>query len=134
VTWSVAHIGDEDRREMLKRLRSRIVTIFNEVPLELPRLEDFPGWGIDVKKRFAVTITRRGEPDDAYRNLIAAERKRLAELHRSGIVTSASFSTENEAEWQGFLQVRPTSRSEAQRELQTLPLARYLEFEITEIQ
>jgi NAD(P)H dehydrogenase (quinone) len=135
VAWSVAHISDEDRQQILTRLRARIATIFDESPLELPRLEDFPGYNVlDLKKRFAVTITRRSKPDAAYHDLVGAERKRVADLRRSGFVTSAAFSADGEPEWRAFFEVRAASRKEAQRELQTLPLARYLDFQIIEIQ
>jgi len=134
VAWSVAHITDEDRHEILTRLRARIATIFDESPLELPRLADFPGYGgLDLKKRFAVTITRQTEPDAAYRSLVAAERKRVAELRRLGFLTTAAFPTDDEPRWRAFLEVRAASREEAQRELLTLPLAPYLDFQITEI-
>jgi hypothetical protein len=99
VAWSVAHISDEDRHQILTRLRARIATIFDESPLELPRLEDFPGYNVlDLKKRFAVSITRRSKPNAAYHDLVGSERKRLAELRRSGFVTSAAFSTDGEPE------------------------------------
>jgi NAD(P)H dehydrogenase (quinone) len=134
VAWSVAHISDEGRQQILTRLSARITTIFDESPLELPRLEDFPGYNVfDQKKRFVVTVTRRSEPDAAYPNLVGAERERLAELRRSGFVTSAAFAADGEHEWRAFFEVRAASRDEARRELQTLPLAPYLEFQITEI-
>jgi len=134
VAWSAAHISDEDRHEILTRLRARIATIFDESPPELPRLADFPGYvGLDLKKRFAVTITRQTEPDAAYRGLVASERKRVAELRRLGFVTAAAFPTDDEPLWRAFLEVRAASREEAQRELLTLPPARYLDFQITEI-
>jgi NAD(P)H dehydrogenase (quinone) len=134
VAWSVAHISDEDRHQILTRLRTRIARIFEESPLELPPLADFPGYNVfDLKKRFAVTITRRLEPDGAYHNLVGAERERVAELRRLGFVTSAAFSADDEPEWRAFFEVRAASREEAQQELLALPLARYLDFQITEI-
>jgi hypothetical protein len=80
-----------------------------------------------------VPITRQTEPDAAYCGLVGAERKRVAEFRRLGFVTSAAFSADDEPEWRAFLEVRAASREEAQRELLTLPLARYLDFQITEI-
>jgi NAD(P)H dehydrogenase (quinone) len=135
VAWSVAHISQKDREALLTELRNRISNLFAEAPLELPELADFPGYvGLDRKKRFIVTIRRRREPDARYHGLIDAERSRVAELSRQGFITDTAFSTENGTGWRGYLQVRAPSQDEAHRELQTLPLARYLDFEITEIQ
>jgi hypothetical protein len=76
----VAHISHENRQQTLSRLRTRIATIFDESPVELPRLADFPGYNVfDLKKRFAVTINRQTEPDAAYRSLVGAEGERVAE-------------------------------------------------------
>jgi hypothetical protein len=36
-----------------------------DINVSLPRVADFPGWGFDARKRFAVTSTRQTELDAA---------------------------------------------------------------------
>lgn len=135
VAWSAAHLTHEQRHALLAKLRHRIANLFEEDAVELPRLSDFQGYGgPELKKRFVVTVRRRREPGDDYRRLVDAERNRIAELRRSGFIQHAAFSTENGSEWRGFLEVRSTSHHEVESQLQTLPLAPHLEFQITEIQ
>jgi hypothetical protein len=54
-------------------------------------------------------------------------------LRRLGFVTSAAFSGNDETDWRAFFEVRAATREEVQQELLALPLARYLDFQITEI-
>jgi NAD(P)H dehydrogenase (quinone) len=135
VAWHVAHGSDDDRRLILQQLRDRLSRIFDESPLVLPPLGDFPSYGdLDAKKRFLVTVTRKSQPDDAYRALLSAEKTRIAELRRLGFITNTAFSAKDESNWCAFLEVRSPSREDAERELQTLPLAPRLNFDLTEIQ
>jgi muconolactone delta-isomerase len=133
IAWGAARVSDQDRVQYLEQLKSRLQGIFDEVPIELPPLAEFPQFGPDTKKRFKVVVSRKQAADDAYRARISEERARVAELRRTGFVLEDVFSPADAEVWRGFLTVRARSEEEVQEKLATLPLAYNLNFEIHEL-
>lgn len=134
VAWSPARITLEERTEYLATLDQRLQTIGEESAIVIPPLKDFPGWGKDAKKRFMVTVTRNRPADEAYRSLIPAEGEQLAKLKKAGVLLSSHIGKLQVEPWKAFLQFRETDVEAVQRHLQTLPLASYLNFEISELE
>ncbi len=133
IAWSAARISDAERTAYLDQLRTRLESIFEERPLELPPLADFPQFGRDIKKRFKVVIRRKAQPDQAYLAKVPQEKARVAELRRAGFILEDVFSVPEAESWRGFLTVRAESEDEVKAQLNTLPLAYNLNFEIYEI-
>jgi NAD(P)H dehydrogenase (quinone) len=133
VAWSPARVSGVERAAYLEQLKTRLRNIFDEAPIQLPRLADFPQNGLDTKKRFKVVISHKQAPDDAYRARIPEERARVAELRRIGFVLDEDFSPPDAAVWRGFWTVRASSADEVKEKLRTLPLAYNLDFEIYEV-
>lgn len=133
VAWGPARISAEERVGYLERLDERLRRIDEEPPIRLPLLGDFPGFGKDRKTRFMVTVTRKGPPDERYLSLVPADTRRLAELKRSGIVQSAYMGSPEADPWRGFLMLRESRVEQARRHLDSLPLAPFHEFEVTEL-
>jgi hypothetical protein len=134
LVWGPARITQEERVAYLRRLDERLRSIENETPRSLAPLADFPNFGKDAKRRFLVTCTRRADPDDRYRSLIPAERARVAELERAGIVLDLKLSAPEANHWRAFLTMRETGADAVRGHLSALPLAPYLDFEITELE
>lgn len=133
VAWSPAHISLEEKSDYLKKLDLRLRSIEKETPLTFPPLKDFPGMSKDSKKRFMVTITHKIAPDEKYQQLRPAELERVEELKRLGIILSNHVTVADSKDWKGFLLIRETDESEVKKHLESLPLASYLAFEITEL-
>jgi NAD(P)H dehydrogenase (quinone) len=133
VAWGATRASDDTRAEYLEKLRARLLGIFDEAPIELPPLSDFPQHGADTKKRFRVVLRRKNGPDPERENLLPAERAQMAEFRRTGFVLNQAFTAPDAAEWRGFLSIRAASADEVRTKLSTLPLARSLEFEVFEI-
>lgn len=133
VAWSAARISDTERRGYLDQLKTRLRGIFEETPISLPPLADFPQFGPDAKTRFKVVIRRKKPADEAYLAKIPQERARVAELRRAGFILDDVFSPPDAETWRGFLTVRATSLDEVSAQLKTLPLAYNLDFEIFEL-
>jgi muconolactone delta-isomerase len=133
LVWGPARITNEERAQYLRQLDGRLRIIENETPGSVPPLADFPNFGKDSKRRFLVTCTRRADPDDAYRSLVPAERPRVGELERAGIVLDLKISVPDANPWRAFLTMRETDAGAVRGHLSALPLAPYLDFEITEV-
>ena len=132
VAFGASRSTAEDRSTNLERLRERLPGIFDESPIELPPLADFPQFGPDLKKRFMVVVTRRAPLDAAGRALIPSEVARLAELRRQGWIVDQALAPPSAEPWHGFLTFRAGSEEEVRGQLATLPLAPRLEFQIHE--
>ena len=133
VAWSPARATPDERTACLDALESRLKNIFTEPPQVLPPLADFPGWGKDTKKRFMVTVTHAKPVDDQFKSLIPAEGARLAELKRLGVLLASHLSPPQAHPWRAFLHFRETDATAVQHHLNTLPLAPWLGFDITEL-
>ena len=134
LVWSPARITHEERVAYLRQLDERLRTIESESPRAIAPLAEFPNFGTDTKPRFIVTCTRRSDPDDAYQSLIPAERVRLGELERAGIVLDLKIAAPDANPWRAFLLMRDTDADAVRSHLSTLPLAPYLDFEVTQLQ
>lgn len=133
VAWSPARVSGVERTAYLEQLKTRLRTIFDEAPIQLPPLADFPQNGLDTKKRFKVVISRKQAPDEACRALIPEEKARVAELRRIGFVLDEAFTSTDAEVWRGFFTARAGSVDEVREKLGTLPLAFNLNFEIYEV-
>jgi NAD(P)H dehydrogenase (quinone) len=133
VAWKPVRIGPEGRAAYLAQLDQRLRSVAREEPYQLPLLSDFPGFGKDTKKRFMVVVTRNAPADERYQLLIPAESARIAELKRSGVVLSSAMGSSQTQPWKGFLVIRETDAEKVQGHLDTLPLAQYLDFDLTEL-
>jgi NAD(P)H dehydrogenase (quinone) len=132
IAWGVARASDADRAGYLEQLRKRLTRVFEEPPIQLPPLADFPRFGTDQKKRYVVVVTRNAPLDEAMRALVPAEVAHLAELKKSGYLVSQALGPATAQPWRGFLTFRAESVDEVQAQLATLPLPAWLEFEIHE--
>ncbi len=133
VAWSPARTTAEQRSVYLESLEARLAGDGAEPPQILPPLRDFPGWGTDVEKRFMVTVARVKPVDEEFRSRVSAEGLRLAELKRDGLLLSSHFSPPRADPWRGFLFFRAKDASAVQSQLDTLPLAPWMGFEIAEV-
>ena len=133
MAWSAARVTDAERRVYLEQLKARLKGIFDEGPINLPPLADFPQFGADTKKRFKVVIRRKQPADESYLARIPLERARVAELRRAGFILEDVFSPPDADPWRGFLTVRAESQDEVSAQLKSLPLAYNLDFEIFEL-
>jgi NAD(P)H dehydrogenase (quinone) len=133
VAWSVARVGDEERAGYLTSLRERLAGIFEEKPLELPPLQDFPQFGLDTKKRFVVSLHLKRVIDEALLAKVPEERAHIAEMQRTGFLLEYGFSPNTAAVWRGFLTVRAATEAEVLERLHRLPMAEDLEFEVVEL-
>lgn len=133
IAWSPARISDVERKDLLRSLDHRLRTVFDESPIQLPPLADFPSWGRDAKKRFVVTAERSIAPDDRFRELVQAEREMLDDWRRTGSLLDFTMAAPDDPHWRAFFKVRASSRAEVDSLLAKLPLADYLQFEVSEI-
>ncbi len=133
VAWSAARISDQERVKCLDNLAIRMNNLFEEEPYQMPLLADFPNWGPDNKNRYHVVIKRISPVDDGHRALVPQEIARINELKEQGVIVDFQMSANDDAEWRAFLKIRATDESDAQKQLESLPLSAYLSFEITRI-
>ena len=133
VAWSPARNSDEGRAADLQALDTRLKGLFEEAPRQLPPMSDFPNWGFDVKERFIVAASIKKPVDERFTELIPAEKAMIADWKREGKLLdfqAAEFGTPN---WKAFLTIRAADQAETESWLEQLPLAEYLEFDITQI-
>ena len=133
IAWSPARISAEERSIYLNALETRLQTITTEPPLVIPPLADFPAWGSDTKKRFMVTVRPEGPVTDQIKTLIPAETARLVELKRMGVLLNSYLAPTDAQPWRGFLHFRESDIAAVRAHLQSLPLAPWLQFEVTEV-
>jgi NAD(P)H dehydrogenase (quinone) len=133
VVWTAARLSPEERAAELRRLDERLRNVDGEKPRVLAPLGDFPGFGLDRKKRFMVAITRRMRPDENFRALLPGEVARIAELKRLGAILNTYFPPPDADPWRGFVVFRESGEEQVRQHLATLPLAPYLDFQITEV-
>src|SRR5262249_57508059 len=60
VVWSPARLTVEARERRLAQLRARLIGVFEERPVQLPPLADFPQFGIDRNNRFILLLPHPG--------------------------------------------------------------------------
>jgi len=133
IAWSPARATPEQRQGYLDALSARLLSIETSPTMVLPPLADFPNWGKENKSRFMVTVTRTVPLDANLMALIPAEQATVADLKRRGIILSAHYAPPAQLPWKGFLVMRETHVEAVQKHLETLPLAKYLFFEITQL-
>ena len=88
--------------------------------------------GRDRKKRFMVAITRRMRPEK-FRALLPEEVARIADLKRLGAILNTYFPPADADPWRGFVVFRESGEEQVRQHLASLPLAPYLDFEVTEV-
>jgi NAD(P)H dehydrogenase (quinone) len=133
VAWSPARVSPEQRQSYLEQLDQRLRSLDTEKPLVLPPLSDFPDMGKDTKKRFMVTCSLAKARDEGFEKLVPAEGRHVAEFKRRGLVLAAYIGNPATPSWHVFLVFRETSAEAVREQLQTFPLAPYLNFEVTEL-
>ena len=133
VAWSPVRITPDERAKYLDSLDTRLKNINTELPLILPPLADFPGWGKDSKKRFMATVTWVKPMDDKFKSLVPAEQAHLAEWRRLGLLLDFHMMAPQSDPWRAFILFRETDAAAVQAHLATLPLAPWLEFGVVEV-
>jgi NAD(P)H dehydrogenase (quinone) len=134
IVWRPARISEEERKTYLSQLDERLRHLDQETPLRLPPLRDFPGYGgKDQKKRFMALITHRTKPDENYRASFPVLIRQISELKRAGVVMGNHLGAPQADPWRGFLVFRESESEAVMRHLNTLPLASYFNFDITEL-
>jgi NAD(P)H dehydrogenase (quinone) len=134
IVWRPARISEEERKTYLSQLDDRLRHLDQEPPLRLPPLCDFPGYGgKDRKKRFMALITHRTKPDENYRASFPVLIRQISELKRAGVVMGNHLGAPQADPWRGFLVFRESESEAVMRHLNTLPLASYFNFDITEL-
>ncbi|MBL0189113.1 MAG: NAD(P)H-dependent oxidoreductase [Candidatus Obscuribacter sp.] len=133
VAWSPARLSQTEREQYLSKLGDRISTFFEEKPLNLPLMADFPNWGPDAKNRYRVVVKRIAPIDDKFMSLVAAEQQTIAQLKREGVLMDFEMSGNDDPEWRAFMKIRAADDIELHKHLQRLPLASYLHFDITKL-
>lgn len=133
VAWSPAHKTDEQRMEDLQLLNSRLHGLFEETPLQLPPMADFPNWGFDVKERFMVVASLKKPIDDEFKSLVPAEQAMIAKWKRDGRLLDFNVSQSDDPDLRAFLTLRATDLAQVNTWLAQLPLFHYLDFAISQI-
>lgn len=133
ISWSPAHVSEEERLAELERLGKRMEGVFEEAPVRLPRMEDFPHWGSDRQFRFMVEMTRNCPADEYFLSLVPAELERVESLKRSGRILEFYAAESHGDDFRGYLLLRAPDRATVEQELSDLPLADYLDFRITKL-
>ncbi len=133
VAWSVARISDKEREDYLDKLAQKIEHLFDEAPIHLPPMGDFPNWGPDSKNRYQVVVSRIAQIDEQYMKLVPDEIKIVDEMKREGVLTDFQMSANDAADWKAFLKIRATDEDECRKQLARLPLANYFKFDVTQI-
>ncbi|MBP0009907.1 MULTISPECIES: NAD(P)H-dependent oxidoreductase [unclassified Roseofilum] len=133
IAWSPVRISQEERVAYLEQLDRKLQSLFDEQPLQLPKMEDFPNWGHDTQKRFMVVGSRKRPLDEKYLSLVAAELETIARWQKEGKVLNFTIAAPEDPNWRGFLTMRGRDRQEIDTLLSQLPLVDYLSFEITEL-
>ena len=133
VVWSPARLTAEARGHWLAQLGGRLGDIFNERPIQLPPLVDFPQFGLDTKKRFMVVLTKAEtptnlEPDPA--NIRGA----IDSFVRSGFVLEHALTPPAAQPWRVFLRVRAQSREDVRARLSSLASSERLHLEMHELE
>ena len=133
IAWSPARIGDGERNQLLRALRVRLKSLFDEPAIQLPRLEDFPGFGTDVQHRFMVTIEMARPRDEDFVKRIPEEVELLNRLRRDGKLLESMMSPAGAKDWRAFLLFRGRNEKEIEACLQQLPLSNYFAFTISQL-
>jgi NAD(P)H dehydrogenase (quinone) len=133
VAWSPVRVSAEQREQYLHALDARVARLFEEAPIRLPKLGEFPNLGLDAKQRFLAVVRRARPVDDAYRARVPEELAHLAALKRDGVVLRIDAAPPADPQWRVFLTLRAGSRAEAEEALRGLPLAAWLAWELTEL-
>ncbi|MEM9541425.1 MAG: NAD(P)H-dependent oxidoreductase [Cyanobacteria bacterium P01_E01_bin.42] len=133
VAWSPTRITPEQRAEYLAQLDRKLQSLFEEEPLQLPKMQDFPNGGADVQNRYTVVVRRQRQPDDEYRQRVPAELALLDRWQKEGILLSFETTVPDDPNWRGFLKFRASDRQQVEMFLSQLPLNDYLAFEIAEL-
>lgn len=131
VAWSPARISPTERTVYLQQLDSRLQTLFDEPPVRLPMLADFPDSGHDQQNRYMVVVRRRREPDDQYTRRVPDEIAHIARLKRDGILLDFHMAPAGHPNWRAFMTFRAVGQPQVEAHLRSLPLAEYLDFDIT---
>ncbi|MGK7923722.1 MAG: NAD(P)H-dependent oxidoreductase [Spirulina sp.] len=133
VAWSPTRVTPEQRVEYLGQLDRKLQSLFEEEPLHLPKMADFPNWGHDVQNRYTVVVRRQRQPDDEYSKRVPAELALIDRWQREGILLAFEAAAANDPDWRGFLKFRARDRQQVETLLSQLPLDEYLTYEITEL-
>ncbi|QDV69389.1 Glutathione-regulated potassium-efflux system ancillary protein KefF [Rosistilla carotiformis] len=133
VAWSPAHIGDAGRREQLQELDRRMESLFDEALLTLPPLADFPGSSVDTKNRFQVVVRFVKPFDEEFHRLVPAEHQMIDVWRRDGRLLEFARSEMDDPNPRVFMTLRATDAAEVQDWFGQLPLADYLEAEVTKL-
>lgn len=131
VAWSPVRVGDEVRAEYLASLDSRLQSLFEEDPFQLPPLADFPEWGYDRKNRYSVVVKLKQERDARFFELISEEQAVLADWKRQGKLLAFDLAEPDDEAWRAFLKIRAEDVKEVETMLDELPLAEYFSFHTT---
>ncbi|MBI4905596.1 MAG: NAD(P)H-dependent oxidoreductase [Acidobacteria bacterium] len=133
VAWHPARISQEERQTCLAQLDVRLQCLHRETHRQFPLRRDFVANGTDQKKRFMVVVTRKGPPDERYFARVRDEVRCLARLKREGFLLASHAGPRETESWKGFLVFREANLDQVKLHLSELPLAPFVEFEITEL-
>ena len=133
ITWGPARMSDEERAAELESLNGRIVGVFDEEPRRMPRLEDFPRFGLDTQQRFVVVVERAGPIDESDASEASEEFALLERWRRDGRVLSMRFAPPEAEAWRGFIELRAPDEATVQGWMRELPLAGRMKFEVTRV-
>jgi NAD(P)H dehydrogenase (quinone) len=133
VVWHPARLADQARAAYLDRLRERLAGVFEEQPIHLPPLADFPHFGADTKRRFLVVATPARDGAAVGEASALELDSALAPLVRNGFLLDCAVTPPGVELWRAFLTIRAESRDEAEAGLSILKQSAELTFDIHEI-
>lgn len=133
VVWSPARLTDEAREQWLATLRARLISVFDEPPIQLPPLADFPQFGLDLKKRFMVVLARPEITTDREHD-VANMLLAFDSWVRAGFVLEHALTPPGAEPWRAFLMVRAESREDVHARLCSLASPERLDVEIHEVE
>ncbi|MDJ0781634.1 MAG: NAD(P)H-dependent oxidoreductase [Desulfosarcinaceae bacterium] len=134
IAYAPAQASEAERAVVLEKLSGRITGLFDEAPLRLPYLADFPDFGPDSKQRYMVEVQLKGPVDEGFREKIPAEVARLAEHKRDGKLLC--FFRHSHEDWRQvriYLEYRAADGTQLQAFLEELPLYDRLDFRVREL-
>jgi NAD(P)H dehydrogenase (quinone) len=128
LSYSVAHISDAERQEMLDAWADRLRTVATTEPLGwAPKITEVDETGQDILPRFLTHFTIITEPPA---DVLQAENAMTARLKAQSILQSLHLAEDRR---QGWLTLRAASLEDVERILQSLPVYPYLQFETTRL-
>lgn len=133
IVWSPVRISDDQRADYLQQLDRRLQSLFEEPPLYLPKMADFPTWQHDTQHRYMVIARRLTPSDGTNTGFTEVDLTLLEQWKQQGILLDVQTAVADTPDWRCFLTLRSPDRSTLDQLLYQFSVSDTLSFEITEL-